>query len=181
MGFTYKEAIKLTKERAGFGYSKSAYILLTRMVGSTNRGVKKIADIGTLTMEASIATVMKWAGVTSVRQIGRILTELVLRFGDRSKGKLRYGLNMEALYQFEPAVDTVKQSIKDRNKARTEKATAQRAALRKRKVTRKAFAIIGHCFGFVLNGGYSAETQRKHGSLFRAEVVRRGPIKVATQ
>jgi hypothetical protein len=162
-----KDTMKLARENGGFNYSRSANAVLLRMLSGTHRGKTPVPDISVLKMRTRITTVMKWATVTSVRQADRIIAELsasgVLRITLRAKGELHYTLDPYALLGLQPSGKFLKATIADRNKGRAVKARAQRAALKKKRTERKAFSIIGRCFGFVLNGAPCAEaTRRKH-------------------
>jgi hypothetical protein len=201
-----KEALKSARQIAPFLYSKSAKDVLLRMLVGTYWGKKVVPDISVLTMKARVIDVMKWAGVTSVRQADRILKELsasgFLKILQRAKGKITYKLDPDVLQHM--STPNVQEKITARNKDRATKARAQRADNRKaNRLTDAAKALRENkerFFDVVLHP-ISAATRRKHASLqLRAEqpaaadagcsVVesetphivtrKRGPIKVAT-
>lgn len=200
-----KDALKKAREIAPFHYSKSAKDVLIRMLVGTHRGKKVIDDIRVLTMKAKVVDIMKWAGVTSLRQADRIIKELsasgFLNVLLRAKGKITYKLDPYVLNGPTGAA-AVQEKITARNSDRASKARAQRAENRKAtRLTDAAKVMRENRDRFFAT--LRPETRRKHASLpLRAEtpkatdagcsvaesvtehkenpVRRRGPIKVAS-
>jgi hypothetical protein len=200
-----KDALKTAREIAPFHYSKSAKDVLIRMLVGTHRGKKVIDDIRVLTMKAKVVDVMKWAGVTSLRQADRILKELsasgFLNVLLRAKGKITYKLDPYVLNGPSGAA-AVQEKITARNSDRASKARAQRAENRKATRLTDAAKVLRENKERFFAAVLSPATQRKHASLpLRAETPkatdavaesvterqasaqrapRRGPIKVAS-
>ena len=160
---TFKAAQKLIKDRALGKYHYRAVQLLSKLVMNTYSKTQPDRDIETVSITKKIVTIQGWLGDISTRQLRTLFAQIEeIKVIKREPGKITVMLNLEPLKSAEPCADIAKRTAKQHKADRAVKARAQRAKLRKRKTERKTFAIIGRCFGFVLNGAQSEGTRRKH-------------------
>jgi hypothetical protein len=202
---TYGEVKRLVKERGYAKYRGTKLVLLTKLTNALY-DPDKASDVTGRTISRKVTTLQGYLAGVSDRQLRTIISQIEeIKVVSRKNGTIVFAFDFEKLATGEKTTHKAKRTLAQRAEDRASKARAARAKLRKQRTERKAFQIIGRCFGFVLNGAQniSAETRRKHASLpFRAEKAeapsapcapslsadssdiekpkRRGPIKVAT-
>jgi hypothetical protein len=153
-----KEAQRLVKEKAFGKYHFRAAQLLTKLVNATYSPTDAARDIECVPIKKKITTIQhSWLSGISTRQLFNLFSQLEeVTVTKRVPGWITVVLNLEPLKTAEKTSIKAKRTLEQRADDRAAKARTARAALKRRRNERKAFAIIGRCFGFVLNGAHGA-------------------------
>jgi hypothetical protein len=160
---TYGEVKRLVKERGYAKYRGTKLVLLTKLANALYNP-EKAADVTGRIISRKVTTLQGWLAGVSDRQLRTIISQIEeITVVSRKNGTIVFAFDFEKLTHGEKTTTKAKRTLKQRAEDRASKARAQRAENRRRKTGRRAFAIIGRCFGFVLNGAAQTEgTRRKH-------------------